>query len=180
MRGLNSYPVLVVVAAGLLCSCSYSQIAEQAQAVNGEWETMQRELRQRNDLVPVLVEQVKKYAPEEQDTLRPLEDSRSRLASARTPEEAFAAANQQSDALQRLQAAIGNNQQFIATGPLKPLLDKLNDAEHRIAVERMQYNARVQLYKTTRRPLGAALTASILNFRDYPFFVVPMNSPSKR
>ena len=129
--------------------------------------------KRRNDLIPSLVDGVKGYAPNEQPVVQAVADSHGRLAAARTPEETFVAANQQSTALARLLADVGNDPRLKANESFNRLMDELKGTENGIAIERMRYNALVQQYMTNRRPLGGALIAGLFRFRDYPFFEVP-------
>lgn len=174
MRKFSVYRVIAItVTAASLSACSYSKLTEREQAVRAKWGEVQSELHRRNDLVPNLIDLIKKYAPDEQPVSQALADSRARLAAARTPDETFNAANQQSAALARLPAIVENHPQLKADDSFNRLSGELARAELGVAVERMEYNALVQQYKTDRRPLSGALTAGLFNIRDYPFFEAP-------
>jgi LemA protein len=100
-------------------------------------------------------------------------DSRSRLLSAKSPEETIAAANQQTTALGRLLVIAENYPNLKANEQFNRLMDELSGTENRIAVERMRYNDRVQEYDTSRRQFPANLTAKLFSFKEYPFFTAP-------
>src|SRR5205814_8353891 len=100
-------------------------------------------------------------------------ESRSRLLSAKSPEETIQAANQQTGALGRLLAIAENYPQLRANEQFNRLMDELSGTENRIAVERMRYNQRIQEYNTARRQFPANLTAKMFGFKEYPFFQAP-------
>ena len=174
MRRVSVYRVVALSLATMVFSgCSYKKFTAREEAVKAEWTQVQSELQLRNDLVPVLLDMVKTYAPGEQSVLRAVTDSHNRLAGARTHEDTIAAANEQWTALQRLHIAVNEYPELKASDAFKRLMDDLADTEQRIAVERMRYNAQVQLYRTSQRSLTGMLTALATNADDYPFFLVP-------
>jgi LemA protein len=164
------------VVAVSLSGCSYNKLVGEKEAVKAEWAQVQDELQRRNELIPDLVETVKGYISDEQSVAQALADSRARLAAAQTPEETIAAANQQSTALTRLLAVVEEYPQLKANDSFNRLMHELAGTENRVAVERMRYNARVQLYNTSRRKFAEGLTALLFNFQDYPFFEVPLTA----
>ena len=133
----------------------------------------QNQLQRRNDLIPNLVETVKGYAAHESQVFTDIADSRAKLSGATTPEEAIAAANQQTAVLGRLLAIVENYPQLKANEQFNRLMDELAGTENRIAVERMRYNERVQEYNTSRRQFPGVLTARLFRFTDYPLFEAP-------
>lgn len=178
MQRFNSYRVIAMsLVAVSLSGCSHNKLVGEEEAVKAEWAQVQNELQRRNDLIPDLVKTVKGYVSHEQSVFQAVADSRARLAGARTPEETIAAANQQSTALARLLAVVEDYPQLKANDSSNRLMDDLAGTENRIAVERMRYNARVQLYNTSRRKFPGGLTALLFNFQDYPFFEVPATAP---
>src|SRR6185295_3296501 len=99
--------------------------------------------------------------PDEQPASQALADSRARLTAARTPDETFNAANQQSAALALVPAIVESHPQLKADDAFNRLSGELASAELGVSVQRMEYNALVRRYMTDRRPLSAALTAGV-------------------
>src|SRR3954469_16514931 len=93
--------VALAVAALPLSGCSYNTFVSQEQAIKAQWAQVENQLQRRNDLIPNLVETVKGYATHEESVFKEIADSRSRLLSAKSPDETISAANQQSSALGR-------------------------------------------------------------------------------
>src|SRR3954465_15359263 len=108
-RRLRRTQVMVAAIAILsLSGCSYNTFVSQEQAIKAQWAQVENQLQRRNDLIPNLVETVKGYATHEESVFKEIADSRSRLLSAKSPDETISAANQQSSALGRLLVVVEN------------------------------------------------------------------------
>src|SRR2546427_13295023 len=153
--------------------CSYNTFVSQEEAIKAQWAQVENQLQRRNDLIPNLVETTKGFAQHEEGVYKDIADARSRLLAAKSPDEAIAAANQQTSALGRLLAIVENYPNLKANEQFNRLMDELSGTENRIAVERMRYNERVQEYDTARRQFPANLTAKMFGFKEYPFFQAP-------
>src|SRR5499433_1953865 len=106
--------VALALATAPLAGCSYNTFVGQEEAIKAQWAQVENQLQRRNDLIPNLVETVKGYAAHEEGVYKDIADSRSRLLSARTPEETIQAANQQTGTLGRLLAIAENYPQLRA------------------------------------------------------------------
>src|SRR3954454_8850327 len=131
-----SVVVIALTAAVALSGCSYNTFVGQEEAIKAQWAQVENQLQRRNDLIPNLVETVKGYATHEESVYKDIADSRSRLLSAKSPEETIQAANQQTTALGRLLAVVENYPQLRANEQFNRLMDELSGTENRIAVER--------------------------------------------
>ena len=156
-----------------LSGCSYNKFVSQEVAIKAQWAQVENQLQRRNDLIPNLVETVKGYATHEEGVFKEIAESRSRLLSAKAPEETIAAANQQTTALGRLLLIAENYPNLKANEQFNRMMDELSGTENRIAVERMRYNERIQEYDTSRRQFPANITAKLFSFKEYPFFAAP-------
>ncbi|HSK08588.1 MAG TPA: LemA family protein [Vicinamibacterales bacterium] len=165
--------VLVAIGALPLGGCSYNRFVSEEEAIKAQWAQVENQLQRRNDLIPNLVATAKGFAQHEQEVFTAIARSRERLAGANTPQETIEAANQQSSALARLLVIVENYPQLKANEQFNALMDELSGTENRIAVERMRYNERVQLYNTLRRRFPSNMTAALFGFDEYPFFQAP-------
>jgi LemA protein len=165
--------IAIALAAMPLTGCSYNKFVGQEEAIKGQWAQVENQLQRRNDLIPNLVESVKGYASHEAGVFKDVADSRSRLLSAKSPEETIEAANQQTSALGRLLAIAENYPQLKANEQFNRLMDELSGTENRLAVERMRYNEKVQEYNAARRSFPANVTAKVFGFKEYPYFQAP-------
>ncbi len=165
--------LLVLVAVGV-SGCSYNKFVSQEEEIKTQWAEIQNQLQRRNDLIPNLVETVKGFAQQERDVFGQIADSRAKLAGAKTPEQTIEAANQQSAALSRLLVIVENYPQLRSNESFNRLMDELSGTENRIAVARMRYNEKVNVYNTSRRKFPSNITAGIFGFKDnYPRFDAP-------
>src|SRR5436189_1517982 len=164
---------VLTLAALPLTGCSYNTFVGQEEAIKAQWAQVENQLQRRNDLIPNLVETTKGFAQHEESVYKDIAESRSKLLAAQSPEEKFAAANQQTSALGRLLAVVENYPQLKANEQFNRLMDELAGTENRLAVARMRYNEKVQEYNTSRRQFPANLTAKVFGFKEYPFFQVP-------
>src|SRR5436309_4887398 len=159
----------VVVGLAVLASgCSYNRFVSQEEQIKGQWAQVENQLQRRNDLIPNLVETVKGYAAHEEGVYKDIAESRSRLLSAKSPEETIQAANQQTSALGRLLVIAENYPQLRANEQFNRLMDELSGTENRIAVERMRYNERIQEYNTARSPLPADVPSTAFGLQENP------------
>lgn len=179
MRRFSACQVVgITLLAVTLSGCSYGRVSEEEEAVNTEWAEILPDLQHRNDLVPELLEAIKGAASYDPSLAKAVADSRTRLASAKTPAETIAAANEQALALIDLRAAIEHDPQLTANESFSRLRKDLADTEIRIAVGRMQYNARVQLYNRSRRAFPDGLIALLFDSDEHSLFQVPPPPPS--
>ena len=169
--------IALLIGVGLLAmplaGCSYNKFVGQEEAIKAQWAQVENQLQRRNDLIPNLVETVKGYAQHEQGVFKDIADARSRLLSAKSPEEKIEAANQQTSALGRLLAVVENYPQLKANEQFNRLMDELSGTENRLAVERMRYNQKVEEYNAARRQFPANVTAKMFGFKEYPYFQAP-------
>ncbi len=172
MRKALQTAVLIVVAF-TLSGCSYNKFTSQEEAVKSSWSEVQNQLQRQNDLIPNLVETVKGYAIHEQDILKDIAESRSRLLAAKSPEETIQAANQQTGALGRLLAISENYPNLKADEQFNRLMDELSGTQNRITVARKRYNDNVQAYNTSRHQFPGVITNKMFGFKDYPYFEAP-------
>ena len=181
--GLSRWAVLVVLAGAtvVFSGCGYNRMVSLDEGVSAAWAQVENVYQRRMDLIPNLVETVKGYAAQEQDTFTALAEARSRAGgvlevdeSLLNSPEAFARFQQAQDglgaALQRLLVVTENypdlksNQNFLA------LRDQLEGTENRIAVERRRFNEAVRTYNTVIRRFPQMIFARMAGFESKPYF----------
>ena len=163
--------VAIAALALTLGGCGINTIPTLEESAKGRWAQVQNEYERRASLIPNLVETVKGYAKQEQDTLTAVVEARAKATSVKvdastiTDPEKFKqfqeAQGQLGGALGRLIAVSENypdlksNQNFLA------LQSQLEGTENRIAVSRRDYIAAVQTYNTEVRTFPGSLWASL-------------------
>jgi LemA protein len=176
-RFLRTFGVASIAVAALsLSGCSYNKFTGSEEAIKAQWGQVQNQLQRRNDLIPNLVESVKGFAAQEKEIFTSIAASREKLAGARTPEDTIKAANEQSNALNRLLVVVENYPTLKSDANFRQLMDELAGTENRLSTERMRYNERVQEYNTLRRRFPSNVTAKMFGFKEYPYYEAPAAS----
>nr|WP_206081033.1 LemA family protein [Marinobacter orientalis] len=156
----------------LLAGCGINNIPTYDEQVKSAWSQVENQYQRRADLVPNLVETVKGFAKQEQETLTAVIEARSKATSIQVDESILnnpeklqqfqQAQGELSSALSRLMAVserypdLKSNQNFLA------LQSQLEGTENRIAVARRDFIQAVERYNTEIRTFPGRLWHSFL------------------
>lgn len=176
--------VFTVVFALSFSGCSYNALTAQQQGVKGKWANVESALQRRADLIPNLVKAAQMVAVNEQEVYGQIADARSRLLNAtqaqplgadgdKTPEQKQAildANNSFGGTIGRLLSLQEQYPQLRSSEAFMKVQDELSGTENRINAARLDYNEAVTNYNTARNSFPAVLTASLLGFKEEPFF----------
>ena len=163
---------VVVLMSWLLAGCGINNIPTYDEQVKAAWSQVENQYQRRADLIPHLVETVKGFARQEQETLTAVVEARAKATSIQVDASTLddpqklqqfqQAQNQLTGALSRLMAVserypeLKSNQNFLA------LQSQLEGTENRIAVARRDYIQAVQQYNTEIRTFPGRLWHSVL------------------
>lgn len=166
------FAVLGLFLAVALSSCGVNDVPRLDEQVKAAWSEVLNQYQRRTDLIPNLVETVKGYATQEQETLVKVTEARAKATQMQIPADvtsnpqAFHQFEQNQaqlgGALGRLLAVsekypdLKSNQNFLA------LQSQLEGTENRIAVARRDYIQAVQAYNTQLRTIPGRWVASFL------------------
>ncbi|PXX89669.1 hypothetical protein DIT71_14225 [Marinobacter vulgaris] len=155
-----------------LTGCGINNIPTYDEQVKAAWSQVENQYQRRADLVPNLVETVKGFAKQEQETLTAVIEARSKASSIQVDESILnnpeklqqfqQAQGELSSALSRLMAVserypdLKSNQNFLA------LQSQLEGTENRIAVARRDFIQAVERYNTEIRTFPGRLWHSFL------------------
>ena len=172
--------ILVVVAVVAVWAVTgYNGLVKADEAVSNAWSNVENQYQRRADLIPNLVNTVKGYASHEKETLEAVISARTRAtqvtvdADNLTPEKLLEYQKAQGEvgaALGRLLAIteaypdLKANQNFLA------LQAQLEGTEHRISVERRNFNDVAKSYNTSIRTFPKNLLAGMFGFDKRPYF----------
>ncbi len=160
--------IIVVILIGI-----YNRLVALRQTSNQAWSDIEVQLKQRQDLVPQLVNTVKGYAKHEKGTFKEVIEARNAAVSANNVQDQAQAEGMLSAALGKLFALSEAYPDLKANTNFMQLQDELSDVENKIAASRRFYNNAVQEYNTGREQFPAVLIAGPFGFREREFFEAP-------
>ena len=169
--------MVVLFMSWLLAGCGINNIPQYDEQVKSAWSQVENQYQRRADLIPNLVETVKGYARQEQDTLTAVTEARAKATSIQISADDLddpqkmqqfqQAQSQLTGALSRLMAVserypdLKSNQNFLA------LQSQLEGTENRIAVARRDFIAAVERYNTEIRTFPGRIWHSLM-YSDMP------------
>lgn len=163
----------IIVLLGLIIIGLYNRLVALRQTCNQAWSDIEVQLKQRQDLVPQLVNTVKGYAAHEKSTFQEVVQARQAAVNAETPGAQAAAEGMLSQALGKLFALAEAYPDLKANENFLQLQDQLADIENKIAAARRFYNNAVQEYNTAREQFPSVLIAGPFGFERREFFEAP-------
>lgn len=163
----------IIVVLALIIIGIYNRLVALRQTCNQAWSDIEVQLKQRQDLVPQLVNTVKGYAAHEKSTFEDVVKARQMAVDANSPQAQAAAEGMLSQALGKLFALAEAYPELKANENFLQLQDQLADVENKIAAARRFYNNAVQEYNTAREQFPAVLIAAPFGFSEREFFEAP-------
>lgn len=168
-------PLLLVAAAGLAVIVIYNRLVAGRNAWRNAFAQIDVQLTRRHDLVPNLVEVVRRYLAHEQDTLEAVTAARAGAVdglrrAAGNPGDAAALAglgaaeNGLAAALGRLLAVAEAYPQLKADATMARLTEELTSTENRVAFARQAFNDLVMAYNNAREQFPGNLVAGLFGF----------------
>ena len=165
--------ILILVAVGILLVVLYNRLVALRNTTRQAWSDIEVQLKQRQDLVPQLVNTVKGYASHESETFEAVIEARQSASAATTVEGQARAEGMLGQALGRLFALAEAYPELKANQNFLQLQDQLSDIENKIAASRRFYNNAVQEYNTATEQFPAVLIAGPMNFEPREHFNAP-------
>ena len=165
--------VVIVAVLALMLVGTYNRLVGLRQRANQAFADIDVQLKQRQDLIPNLVETVKGYAAHESGTLEAVVAARSQAANARTVDDKVAAENVLSGALGKLFAVAEAYPDLKANQNFMSLQADLSDLENKLAASRRFFNNAVSEFNAVRRAFPTILIAGMFGYgKDRTFFDV--------
>lgn len=161
--------IIVVVLVGMAVA-TYNRLVGLRQNANGAFADIDVQLKQRQDLVPNLVETVKGYAAHERGTLDEVTAARNAATSATNVQDRVQAENALTGALGRLIAVAEAYPDLKANKNFLQLQSELTDIENKIAAARRFFNNLVAEFNAQIQTFPAVLFAASLGFTARDFF----------
>jgi len=162
----------IVVVLALAVMMIYNGLVAKRQTVNQAFADIDVQLKQRQNLIPNLIETVKGYASHEKETLDAVINARNSATSAGTVGEKAAAEGMLSGALGKLFALSEAYPDLKANTNFLDLQDELSTIEDKLAAARRFYNSAVGDYNTAKEQFPGVLIANSFGFEEREFFDV--------
>ena len=162
--------VVILVVLGLMLMSTYNRLVGLRQNTNQAFADIDVQLKQRQDLVPNLVETVKGYAAHESGTLEAVTAARAAAASASTVQDRVQAENALTGALRQLFAVSEAYPDLKANANFIRLQDELTDIENKLAAARRFFNNTVAEFNAAIQQFPAVLIAGAMGFSPRTFF----------
>ena len=155
---------IVVVILIFVVMGSYNKLVALNQKADQSFADIDVQLKQRNDLIPNLVETVKGYAAHEQGTLNAVTQARAAAAGATTVDQKVAADNMLTGALGRLFAVAEAYPDLKASSNFIELQRELSDIENKLAAARRFFNNAIAEFNAVRAQFPTVLFAGMFGF----------------
>jgi LemA protein len=162
--------LVVVVALVVMAIGTYNRLVGLRQNANEAFADIDVQLKQRQDLVPNLVETVKGYASHEKSTFEEVTAARAAAAGATGVEGKVQAENALTGALGRLFAVAESYPELKANQNFIQLQSALSDIENKLAAARRYFNNAVAEFNAQIQTFPAVLFAQALGFSARDFF----------
>lgn len=167
------YVILGVIAVILLALIAiYNGLVSKRQRCNQAFADIDVQLKQRQNLIPNLVETVKGYATHEKETLDAVIQARNSAINAHSAGEMAQAEGALTGALGKLFALAESYPDLKANENFKDLQDELSMIEDKLAAARRFYNSAVQDYNTATEQFPGSVVAGSFGFQPRDFFDV--------
>jgi LemA protein len=162
----------VIVAIVGMIILIYNDLVMKRQRVNQAFADVDVQLKQRQNLIPNLVETVRGYAKHEQETFQQVIAARNAAQAANTAGDMARAEGALTQALGKLFALAEAYPDLKANTNFLQLQNELSSIEDKLAAARRFYNSAVQDYNTAREQFPGSIIAGSFNFEGREFFDV--------
>ena len=167
----------ILIALGVALALMYNNLVTLRNQFKNAFAQIDVQLKRRYDLIPNLVEVVKKYMQHERETLEAVIKARNSAVSANSQaagnpgdpgamQNLAAAEGTLTGALGRLFALAENYPDLKANQNMAQLQEELSSTENRVAFARQAFNDAVMAYNIGREKFPANLIAGAFNFKE--------------
>ncbi len=179
MRGSSMFWILIgaVVAFGFWLISLYNRMIKRRNHVEDGWSGIDVQLKRRHNLIPNLVNTVKKYASHEKEVMESVTKLRNVSGNAKET-----SANQEqliSKALSGLMIQVEAYPDLKADANFRDLQKQLSDIESEIQYARRYFNGAVREYNTLIQSFPAVLIAQKFGFDEAEFFELKENDVAR-
>src|SRR3712207_1326067 len=164
--------VLIVIAVILVVFAivTYNGLVRRRNEVEESYRQIDVQLKRRYDLIPNLLEGVKKYFRQEQEVLTQITQARSRAMQPQSPGQQARSEARLSGGLGNLVAVAENYPELRSNTVLLDFQEELSSTENKISFARQHYNDSVSDYNTKIQSFPAVIFARTMGFTEREYF----------
>src|ERR687889_1393997 len=162
--------IIVLVLVVVFAIVTYNGLVRRKNETEEAYRQIDVQLKRRYDLIPNLLEGVKKYFRQEQDVLTQITQARSRAMQPQSVGEQAQSEARLSGAIGNLFAVAENYPELRSNTVLLDFQEELSSTENKISFARQHYNDSVSDYNTKVQSFPAVIFASMLGFSQREYF----------
>lgn len=162
--------VVLVVVLVIFAISTYNGLVRRKNEAEEAYRQIDVQLKRRYDLIPNLLEGVKKYFKQEQDVLTRITEARAQAMKPQNPGQQARSEAQLSGTIGNLFAVAENYPDLKSNTVLLDFQEELSSTENKISFARQHYNDSVQLYNTKIQSFPAVIFARMMGFTEKEYF----------
>jgi LemA protein len=162
--------VVVLVVLVIYVIVTYNRLVRRRNEVEEAYRQIDVQLKRRYDLIPNLLEGVKKYFRQEQEVLGEITRARSQAMQPQSPREQARSEARLSGAIGNLFAVAENYPELRSDRVLVDFQEELSSTENKISFARQHYNDTVGSYNTRIQSFPAVIFARMMGFTEREYF----------
>ena len=162
--------IVIVVLLVIYAIATYNGLVRHRNNVDEAYRQIDVQLKRRYDLIPNLLEGVKKYFRQEQEVLNQVTQARSQAMQPQSPGEQAQSESRLSGAIGNLFAVAENYPELRSERVLRDFQEELSSTENKISFARQHYNDSVGGYNTKVQSFPAVVFARAMGFSEREYF----------
>jgi len=162
--------VVVLVVLVIFAIVTYNGLVRKRNDTEEAYRQIDVQLKRRYDLIPNLLEGVKKYFRQEQEVLTQVTQARSRAMQPQSPGQQAQSEAQLSGAIGSLFAVAENYPDLKSDRVMLDFQEELSSTENKISFARQHYNDSVGDYNTKVQSFPAVIFSRMMGFTEREYF----------
>ena len=162
--------LVVIVVLVIYAVVTYNGLVRRRNEAEESYRQIDVQLKRRYDLIPNLLEGVKKYFRQEQEVLGEITRARSQAMQPQSPREQAQSEVRLSGAIGNLFAVAENYPELRSDRVLLDFQEELSSTENKISFARQHYNDSVNSYNTNIQSFPAVIFSRMMGFVEKEYF----------
>lgn len=171
--------VIVIILLVLYLILTHNKLTKLENEIKKEYSNIDINLKKRSDLIPNLVDVIKKYMEHEKNLLKKLVETRNNLIEAKTEQEVISYDQELTTTLKSILLIAENYPDLKASSNFLQLHQELSNVEESLSTTRKEYNKSILNYNNKYELFPNKLIAPILGFKKYEYFEIKDDKKEK-